>query len=152
VTKVGTPVDTNHDGVIDVGDQINWAIQVTNAGASPVSGISISDPTAGTVTCPQTTLTPGQSMTCTPPPHAITSADAAAGGVTNTATAAGSFNGGGITSASSTRVPVAGAAAGAGGSTAFTGLETVKLLLIGLGLVLLGLLLVVLFRRRRSSV
>jgi uncharacterized repeat protein (TIGR01451 family) len=89
LVKTATAIDSNGDGVIDAGDQIAWTLVVTNVGTTTVSNIVMSDPTAGTVSCPRTTLGVGESMTCTTPNHTITAADAAAGTVDNTAIATG---------------------------------------------------------------
>ncbi|MDT4904579.1 MAG: hypothetical protein QOH52_2595, partial [Pseudonocardiales bacterium] len=89
LVKTAHPVDTNGDGVIDAGDTITWTLLVANVGTATVDHIKVSDPTAGTVTCPATSLAPGQSMTCTAPAHVITADDVAAGGVHNVATATG---------------------------------------------------------------
>jgi uncharacterized repeat protein (TIGR01451 family)/LPXTG-motif cell wall-anchored protein len=89
LTKHATPVDVDHDGTIGVGDRIRWDIVVTNTGDVTFRDIVVSDPTAGRVTCPRSTLVPGETMSCTVPPHTITPRDASSGNVTNTAMATG---------------------------------------------------------------
>ena len=88
ITKTGTAQDTNLDGVTDPGDTIAWSIRVRNIGTGTATKIVVSDPTAGAITCPSTTLAVGASMTCTAPLHTITSTDADAGTVVNVASAA----------------------------------------------------------------
>ncbi|MFE7469070.1 CARDB domain-containing protein [Streptomyces sp. NPDC057499] len=69
------------------GDIIHWELTVTNTGRTTLHDITVDDPTGGKVTCPKTTLAPGESMTCTVPPHTVTEQDARAGRVTDTAIA-----------------------------------------------------------------
>ncbi|MFF2008049.1 CARDB domain-containing protein [Streptomyces sp. NPDC058195] len=69
------------------GDVIHWELTVTNTGETTLHDVTVIDPTGGKVTCPETTLAPGASMTCTVPPHTVTEEDAKAGRVTDTATA-----------------------------------------------------------------
>ncbi len=45
-------------------DPINFSFEVTNNGNVTLSGIAVSDPLIGTVTCPVTSLAPGASTTC----------------------------------------------------------------------------------------
>ncbi|WP_093416004.1 DUF7507 domain-containing protein [Saccharopolyspora flava] len=78
------------------GAQVTFHYDVTNTGNVTMSGIAVTDTEfTGTgmlppVTCPQTTLLPGQSTSCTTT-YTITPADADAGGVSNTATAVGTI-------------------------------------------------------------
>ncbi|WP_069385474.1 DUF7507 domain-containing protein [Cellulosimicrobium cellulans] len=83
--KTATTVDVNGNGTVDVGDRIEWSIVVTNTGATTVEDIAVSDPTAGKVTCPATSLAPGESMDCTVPARAITAEDGARGHIHNEA-------------------------------------------------------------------
>ena len=86
----GVPTDVNGNGLTDAGDTIAFTFTVTNTGVLPLSSISVSDPTAGSVTCPDPTLATGESETCTADNvYTVTAADEAAGSVTNTATASG---------------------------------------------------------------
>jgi hypothetical protein len=90
VKHAGNPVDVNHDGITDAGDTIAYTFTVTNTGVLPLSNISVSDPKAGPVICPQSSLAPGASETCAAAnPYIVTSDDVAAGTVANTATALG---------------------------------------------------------------
>jgi uncharacterized repeat protein (TIGR01451 family) len=159
--KTAHPVDVNHDGKINVGDRIEWTLLVSNLGASTITGISVSDPTAGKVTCPTTTLAPGKIMTCTTGAHTVTAADAAAGTVDNTAIAAGIGVGKPVSSAKAVaRVPIEQAPAGPAGQgghggpggLAKTGQSGIpQLVYTGLGLLLLGgLMMLVGLRRRRT--
>ncbi len=77
------------DGLTDPGDRIRWTFTVTNTGTLTVDDVAVDDPTAGTVTCPTTTLAPGEQTVCTAAERVITSSDAARGYVTNTATVTG---------------------------------------------------------------
>jgi uncharacterized repeat protein (TIGR01451 family) len=86
----GTPTDVNGNRLTDAGDTIAFTFTVTNTGVLPLSAISVSDLTAGSITCPSPTLATGASETCTADNvYTVTAADEAAGSVTNTATASG---------------------------------------------------------------
>ncbi|MER7960098.1 hypothetical protein [Streptomyces sp. NPDC096030] len=71
------------------GNKIHYQFTVTNTGTTTVSGIEVDDTRAAQVTCPQTLLDPGKSMTCKAT-YVTTSADVKACKVTNTATVTGS--------------------------------------------------------------
>ncbi|MGE0167527.1 DUF7507 domain-containing protein, partial [Nocardioides sp.] len=86
--SAGTPVDVNGNGRVDAGDTIAYSFLVTNTGAVTLTGVGVTDPKVGTVTCPATTVQPGLSTTCTAS-YTITQADVNAGAVNNTATAQG---------------------------------------------------------------
>lgn len=114
VKHAGTPTDTNGNGRVDVGDTIPYTFTVTNTGSLELTAVAVSDPKAGTVSCPASTLAPAASQLCTATqPYAITAADMSAGVVENTATAAGTPSvGTRITSSpSSTQTPTAAPAA-----------------------------------------
>ena len=97
VKHAGAPNDVNHDGITDAGDTIAYTFTVTNTGALTMTNIAVSDPKAGPVTCPQSTLASGTSETCTADGlYTVTTADDTAGAVVNTATASG-IPAGGIT-------------------------------------------------------
>ena len=107
IEKRATTVDVNGNRIIDLGDRVEWTIIVTNTGAQTVSDIAVSDPTAGAVTCPATSLASGEQMTCTVPPHTIDAADVRRGEVRNIATVRGNTTAGPInppTSETITRV------------------------------------------------
>ncbi|MCB0906356.1 MAG: hypothetical protein KDB63_04465, partial [Nocardioidaceae bacterium] len=70
------------------GSTIAYSFLVTNTGNVTLTTVGVSDPKVGTVSCPATTLLPGQSTTCTAT-YTITQADVDAGVVDNTATATG---------------------------------------------------------------
>ena len=63
---------------------------VTNTGPTTIHAITVADPAADPATCPTSQLAPGASMMCAATPHTVSAADAAAGHVTNVATASGS--------------------------------------------------------------
>ena len=95
-------------GTISAGEVITYSFTVTNAGNVTIDGIAIDEGAfSGTgalspVTCPVTTLAPGEQTTCTAT-YTVTQADVDAGQVTNTATAGGTAPGGGtVTSPPST--------------------------------------------------
>ncbi len=60
-----------------------------NTGNTTLTSVNVNDPLVGAVTCPQTTLAPGASMTCTSITYVLTQADLNAGSRNNTATARG---------------------------------------------------------------
>lgn len=73
--------DTNSDGLLDAGETINYHYTVLNLGTLGLTGLAVTD-LAGAVTCPQTALAVGQSMTCQRQ-HVITAAQGTAGEVLN---------------------------------------------------------------------
>ncbi len=77
---VASVVDTNGDGVRDAGDRISWTFTVTNTGTVTVTTVAVTDPKAGSITCPATTLAPGASTTCTAAAYTITQAEGDAAG------------------------------------------------------------------------
>lgn len=89
-------LDLGGDGVANVGDVINYSLQVVNGGNVTLSGIEISDPVVEMITCPSgqpiPTLAPGASETCTGT-YAIIQADIDAGFKENTADVSASDGG-----------------------------------------------------------
>ncbi|MFD0411146.1 hypothetical protein [Kitasatospora sp. NPDC127116] len=79
---------------LTVGQTISYTYDVMNTGNVTLTGVSVTDTSfSGTgtppaISCPATTLPPGESMTCTGS-YTVTQADVAAGSITNTATATG---------------------------------------------------------------
>ncbi|MFD4141704.1 hypothetical protein [Streptomyces sp. NPDC058572] len=78
------------------GKEIEYSFVVTNTGTAPLSGVEVRETDftgAGPepeVSCPGSSLAPGESMTCSAT-YAVTKADLRAGSVKNTATATGTL-------------------------------------------------------------
>ncbi|BEL03293.1 hypothetical protein Q0Z83_014840 [Actinoplanes sichuanensis] len=70
--------DTDGDGILGTSDDVTSTIVVTNSGNVTLHNITLSGLPVG-VTCPKTTLAPGESMTCTSDPYHLTAEDIAAG-------------------------------------------------------------------------
>ena len=70
------------------GNTLSYQYLVTNTGTTTISNIAVSDDHVASVSCPQPSLAPGASETCTGN-YTVTQADVNAGSVTNTATASG---------------------------------------------------------------
>jgi uncharacterized repeat protein (TIGR01451 family) len=79
-----------------VGDVISYEYDVENDGNVTISGISVSDDKIASVSCPVTTLAPGESTTCMAD-YTVTQDDLNAGSVTNNASADGAPAGGTLT-------------------------------------------------------
>ena len=60
----GDDADSGSGPTIPVGSQVTWTYVVTNTGTVTLSGIVVQDTREGTITCPKTTLTANESMTC----------------------------------------------------------------------------------------
>ncbi|TWJ21544.1 putative repeat protein (TIGR01451 family)/choice-of-anchor A domain-containing protein [Micromonospora endolithica] len=83
-------------GISAVGQQVPYEFLVVNTGGLTLTGVAVTDvqtpPSSnadlGPITCPQTTLAPGASTTCTAT-YTVSQADLDNGGVTDTATARG---------------------------------------------------------------
>ncbi|MGW2872854.1 DUF7507 domain-containing protein [Kitasatospora sp. NPDC001225] len=84
-------------GLLTVGTPIPYDFVVTNSGNVPIANLAVNDPKVGPVTCPVSTLAPGETVTCTAT-YLVTAADAAQGHVTNTAQATGTTDVGPVTS------------------------------------------------------
>jgi uncharacterized repeat protein (TIGR01451 family) len=91
VKTAGAPVDTNANGITDAGDTIAYSFVVSNAGNVPVDGVAINDAklSATPIACTPSTIPVGGTANCGPVSYTITTADEAAGNVTNSATATG---------------------------------------------------------------
>ena len=70
------------------GDVVTYQYVVTNPSTVTINAISVSDDKIATVNCPQSSLAPAASMTCTAS-YTVTQADLDAGSVTNNAVANG---------------------------------------------------------------
>ena len=64
---------------------------VTNTGNVTLTKVAVRDPKLGEVTCPRTTLEPGEAMTCHATAYTVTVDDVRNGSVLNHATAAGAY-------------------------------------------------------------
>jgi uncharacterized repeat protein (TIGR01451 family) len=153
LVKTAHAVDLNHDNVIDLGDRIDWTLVVTNLGATTITNITVSDPSASAVTCPHTTLAPGASMTCSVASHVITAPDVAMGRVVNVAVASGSvLQTGTIHSAPARAAVDVGPTPKPGTVLPFTGMaDTLPMTVLGLALVVLGVLMLIAVAGRRRA-
>jgi len=79
----GQDADIPTGPIITVGDPVNWQYVVHNTGNVELTGVTVTDDQGVTVSCPQNTLDPDESMTCT------ASGVAAAGQYANLGTATG---------------------------------------------------------------
>jgi hypothetical protein len=70
------------------GNVIHYSFGVTNTGTTTLHAIAVSDNTVSPVSCPNSSLAPGASETCTGS-YTTTTADVNAGSVTDTSTASG---------------------------------------------------------------
>jgi uncharacterized repeat protein (TIGR01451 family) len=72
------------------GDTVTYTYVVTNTGNVTMRTVSVDDPQLGAVSCPDATLAPGQSTTCTANhPYVVAQGDVDAGQITDTAVANG---------------------------------------------------------------
>ena len=69
--------------ILSIGDPVTWTYVVTNTGNVPLTNVRVTDDRVGAISCPRTTLQPGESMTC------AASGVAIACQYTNTGTAVG---------------------------------------------------------------
>lgn len=102
-------VSDDNGGDVSLGDKLTYSFQVTNTGNLTLHTVSVVDPMPGlsAITCPKTTLAPGESMPCTAT-YTVTQADVDAGQVDNTATASGTAsNGSKVSDEDSASIPVA---------------------------------------------
>ncbi|MEL6892326.1 MAG: hypothetical protein AAFP84_12065 [Actinomycetota bacterium] len=76
--------------VVSVGDVLTYTFVVTNTGNVTLTDVAVDDPLPGlsAVSCPETTLTPGESTTCTAT-YSVTQDDVDRGEILNAATATG---------------------------------------------------------------
>ncbi|GAB3312298.1 hypothetical protein GCM10027298_37400 [Epidermidibacterium keratini] len=90
MTKTASgPEDTNGDGGDSAGDEMSYTITVTNTGNVTLDPVTVNDELIADIGCPQTSLAPGVTMTCTAATYVLTQADIDAGSVTNSASATG---------------------------------------------------------------
>ncbi|HET9225765.1 MAG TPA: hypothetical protein VFR31_03800, partial [Thermoanaerobaculia bacterium] len=61
----GQDADTAPGPEIPVGSPVNWTYVVTNTGDVALTGVQVSDDKGVAVSCPKTSLQPGEAMTCT---------------------------------------------------------------------------------------
>jgi len=61
----GEDADVAPGPVVLIGAAVDWSYLVTNVGNVPLTGVTVVDDQGVTVTCPQSTLDVGESMTCT---------------------------------------------------------------------------------------
>ncbi|MBE7163629.1 MAG: DUF11 domain-containing protein, partial [Williamsia herbipolensis] len=110
LAKSGTALDASDNGRIDAGDEVQWTFTVTNTGNVTLHDVAVTDPIAGAVTCPVTTLAPGKVEICRADRrHRLTQADMDAGSVSNTASVNGlPPTGGPVDAPSTATVPLAG--------------------------------------------
>ncbi|MFT4299677.1 MAG: hypothetical protein QM597_08590 [Aeromicrobium sp.] len=86
--------DTNGNGVADEGETISYFFEVSNTGNTTLEQVRVIDSRVTGLTPTAVTLAPGESVVITADPYVVTAADAAAGSVSNTATARGQVPGG----------------------------------------------------------
>jgi hypothetical protein len=83
LVKTASPAEYSQPG-----ETISYSYAVTNTGNVTLHAIALTDSRLGAVTCPDTTIAPGQLTTCTAE-HVTTQADVDAGHIANTAEVTG---------------------------------------------------------------
>ena len=138
-------------GPVKVGDKIVFSFEVTNTGNVTLTHVKVSDRMVGKVTCPKTTLAPGESMTCKAKPYTVTASDVRQGEVVNHATASG--RGGGGAKVSSDDLVIVKTRGGAGGGELPNTGNPVDPVVpwVALGMLTLGFGLVLGGRRRKEQ-
>jgi hypothetical protein len=61
----GFDADTPPGPSLAVGEAVTWTYEVTNTGSDALDNVTVTDDQGVVVSCPSTTLAPGESMTCT---------------------------------------------------------------------------------------
>ena len=84
-----TLVKTGPSVPLALGSSATYTFEITNSGTVTMGDIALSDPLVDPVTCPETTLVPGQSMTCAAS-YVVTQVDVDTGQIFNSATISGS--------------------------------------------------------------
>ncbi len=79
---------TTASSVTIVGQTVPYTFTVRNTGNVTVTGVAVSDPNTTGVTCPTTSLAPGQQTLCTGS-HTVTQGDIDSGAIVNTASVVG---------------------------------------------------------------
>ncbi len=87
VAKDGVYFDANSDGIVNVGDRINYTFAIKNTGFETVTNVSLTDNNATVSGAPIASLAVGATNTSYTATHTITQADIYAGVVYNLATA-----------------------------------------------------------------
>jgi uncharacterized repeat protein (TIGR01451 family) len=108
-SSIGLVKSATPTSVSRAGDSVTYSFVVSNTGTTTLTGVNVTDPTAGAVTCAVTDLAPGATVTCSADAvHAITQVEVDAGTADNTATAASADPAGDPVASppSSTRTPV----------------------------------------------
>jgi uncharacterized repeat protein (TIGR01451 family) len=152
VPSIGLTKSADITAELQAGDRVTYTLVVLNTGNVTLTDVEVSDPLLGAVTCPQTTLAAGESMTCTAAPYIVTRADVKRGHVLNNATADGSFcpvTGCLVLDASDNAVVDTGDVKD-DGDLAYTGFSAGPVLLYGGATLAAGLLLLIVGRRRRT--
>ncbi|MGO4102820.1 hypothetical protein AB4Y63_02615 [Leifsonia sp. YAF41] len=170
IVKTGTLNDTNGNGLADAGETIGYSFVVTNTGNVTVTDTVVNDKKV-TGIAPESAarLLPGEKAAFTAEDYIVTANDVANGKVTNTATASATSPDQTQVSAKSTVVTRTGAQPidpvkpvdpgaqpgpanpGGLGTLSETGAEVLPIALIGLLLAALGILALVVRRRRSMS-
>ncbi|AOZ99393.1 hypothetical protein BIW12_08030 [Flavobacterium commune] len=103
VTKDGTYVDANNDGIVNAGDRVDYAFDVRNTGSKTLTNVTVTDNNATVSGSPIATLAPAGNDTASyTATYMITQADIDAGVVYNLATVTATTNLGTIITATST--------------------------------------------------
>lgn len=89
LAKDGELDDANENGAADVGETIDYTFTVTNSGNAPVSDVTVQDDRVTGITPATATIPVFGERIFTAAPYTVTQADVDAGGVPNTASAAG---------------------------------------------------------------
>jgi uncharacterized repeat protein (TIGR01451 family) len=89
-----TVIDRNNNGITDLGDTLNYALQVINTGNVTLSNVVVTDPKANNFTRTIPLLTPGQAYSVTVPvSYTVLSQDMSDGEVVNSAIVQTTFAG-----------------------------------------------------------
>jgi uncharacterized repeat protein (TIGR01451 family) len=109
VDKTATVTPAGDQNAVKLGDTIQYTYKPTNIGNVDLASVAVSDPSAGSVTCPTPAapgLAPGAAETCTAGhPYTVTQADVDNGEVDDTATATGTDTQGNTSAPSNPSTP-----------------------------------------------